>query len=78
MSRAFPVSRTPVQTGVSDSQPPLEDQVQRLCWVNMQGHKDVVAYLLKQGVPWNAQDKEGNSAGEYAVEQVLNIPSHCN
>lgn len=36
----------------------------------MQGHEDIVTYLLKQGVPWNAQDKEGNSAGEYALEKV--------
>jgi hypothetical protein len=36
----------------------------------MQGHKDIVTYLLKQGVPWNAQDKEGNSAGEYAHGEV--------
>lgn len=33
-----------------------------------QGSRDIVSSLLSAGAPWNALDKSGRSAGEYAVE----------
>ena len=32
-----------------------------------EGHVEVVKELLKQGAPWNALDREGRCAGEYAI-----------
>lgn len=48
---------------------------QRVSVPHEQDHTDIVTYLLKQGAPWNAQDKEGNSAGDYALEHVCSYHS---
>ena len=32
------------------------------------GHTEVLRLLLEAGAPWNAVDKQGKCAGEYAIE----------
>ena len=32
------------------------------------GHTELVKELLAKGAPWNAIDKQGRCAGEYAME----------
>lgn len=45
-----------------------------------QGHLEVVQLLLQRGAPWNALDRKGLCAGEYAVnaghQAVSRRPSH--
>ena len=38
------------------------------------GHLDTVALLLGRGAPWNALDRQGRSAGDYAVVRRTTPP----
>lgn len=39
-----------------------------LMMASLNGHKEIVKTLLDCGAPWNALDRAGKCAGEYAVE----------